>query len=530
MKFKASYNRCGWNRGLAFHYPNRSYPDSFRIPPTAKPPSSLKFEKVPLAHETGYAKNVALKGFMVSVDSAPTPYDSEKEWIMPSIPPISSCPMRALESQDKKSGKVSRRLRYGLFSVYNRLVSLVFIANLSIIILYITKLEQVQLSVLSTWASANFLLAILVRQDFFINLLFRTAWHVPWWMSLRIRRTVARVYTYGGIHSGAAAAGTAWWILYTSIMTATYSGQGLFYAAVIVLTWLVQALLILIILFACPHLRSKSHNAFEISHRYAGWSAIVLLWIQLLAQSYHEQQKSGEPQAHILGKAPTFWNLTAMTALLAQPWIRLRKWSFTPEHLSSHALRLHFKNHVHRFSVLSISTSPLCEWHPFATFPDPDGQGASMVISSAGDWTRQQIASPRCTYWVKGSPRPGVLSLTCIFKRVVIVTTGSGIGPCLSSLMDNPENQFCRLVWSTRTPVETFGKGIMEMVMTVDPEAVVIDSKVMGRPDLERVAYKEFLECGAEAVFVLSNREVTEKVVLGLECRGVPAFGPIWDS
>jgi hypothetical protein len=31
-------------------------------------------------------------------------------------------------------------------------------------------------------------------------------------------------------------------------------------------------------------------------------------------------------------------------------------------------------------------------------------------------------------------------------------------------------------------------------------------------------------------VFVLSNERVTRKVVYGLESRGVPAFGPIWDS
>ncbi|KAF2202291.1 hypothetical protein GQ43DRAFT_439838 [Delitschia confertaspora ATCC 74209] len=220
-----------------------------------------------------------------------------------------------------------------------------------------------------------------------------------------------------------------------------------------------------------------------------------------------------------------------MTVLLLMPWLRLRKWTFKPQRLSDHAMQLHFSNPVHRFACLAISTSPLHEWHPFATFPSADRRpGGSMVISAAGDWTRQLIASPRTSYWVKGSPKVGVLSLTVMFRRVIIVTTGSGIGPCISSLVDGPKDQFCRLIWSTPTPVETFGKEMTQWVTQVDPDAVIIDTRVTGRPDLVRLAYKMYLDCDAEAVFVLSNRTVTKKVVYGLESRGIPAYGPIFDS
>jgi ketopantoate hydroxymethyltransferase len=59
---------------------------------------------------------------------------------------------------------------------------------------------------------------------------------------------------------------------------------------------------------------------------------------------------------------------------------------------------------------------------------------------------------------------------------------------------------------------------------------VVIDTDEMGRPDLVQVAWRCYKEVGAEAVFVLSNERVTRRVVRELEGRGVPAFGPIWDS
>ena len=39
--------------------------------------------------------------------------------------------------------------------------------------------------------------------------------------------------------------------------------------------------------------------------------------------------------------------------------------------------------------------------------------------------------------------------------------------------------------------------------------------------------YEDF---GAEAVFVVSNKPTTLQLVADLERRGIPAFGPIWDS
>ncbi|KAF2185993.1 hypothetical protein K469DRAFT_573965, partial [Zopfia rhizophila CBS 207.26] len=205
---------------------------------------------------------------------------------------------------------------------------------------------------------------------------------------------------------------------------------------------------------------------------------------------------------------PRLWNLLAITNMLILPWLRLRRWTFTTEKLSDHALRLHFINPVHRFSCLSISTSPLRDWHPFTTFPHPKdsyGNNGTSIIAR-------------------------VLSLSLLFSRVIFVTPGLGIGPCLSSLLSHPHAQLVRLVWSTPRPIQTFGEHINELVDQVDPDAIVIDTREMGRPDLVRLACRMYKECQAEAVFVLSNEKVTRMVVGGLERRGVRAFGPIWDS
>ena len=115
-----------------------------------------------------------------------------------------------------------------------------------------------------------------------------------------------------------------------------------------------------------------------------------------------------------------------------------------------------------------------------------------------------------------------------IFKRVMVVTTGSGIGPVLSMLHSFPMT--CRILWSTANPEHTYGENIMQLVAKADPEAMIIDSRASGRPDMVALAYHMFMQTDAEAVFCISNPELTRKVVYGMESRGIPAYGPVWDS
>jgi ferredoxin-NADP reductase len=153
-----------------------------------------------------------------------------------------------------------------------------------------------------------------------------------------------------------------------------------------------------------------------------------------------------------------------------------------------------------------------------------------VIVSRAGDWTKSAVEQPRRYYWVKGTPKPGVLGLSLIFKRVVIVTTGSGIGPCLSIIASPTRRTACRILWTGPRPEQTFGSEIVRYVRRADPEAMIIDSKTSGRPDMVALSYRLYVESGAEAVFVISNPALTRKIVYSLESRGVPAYGPIWDS
>ncbi|KAK9492801.1 hypothetical protein V1508DRAFT_439479 [Lipomyces doorenjongii] len=124
--------------------------------------------------------------------------------------------------------------------------------------------------------------------------------------------------------------------------------------------------------------------------------------------------------------------------------------------------------------------------------------------------------------------RYGVLRIATIFNRIVVVATGSGIGPCLSLL--SPYEIPCRILWSTRDPITTYGQVIIDEVYRVDPDAVVINARRGVRPDMVLETYKLVKQINAEAVFVIANPSATREVVYGMRARNICAYGTIWDS
>ena len=71
---------------------------------------------------------------------------------------------------------------------------------------------------------------------------------------------------------------------------------------------------------------------------------------------------------------------------------------------------------------------------------------------------------------------------------------------------------------------------ILRSVMRADREAIIVDTKETGHPDLPALTWAVMEQVAAEAVIVISNPKVTKMVVFELERRGVAAFGAIFDS
>ncbi|KKY14580.1 putative integral membrane protein [Phaeomoniella chlamydospora] len=426
-------------------------------------------------------------------------------------------------------------LRLVVFTVYRQLFSLVVLGNVIGIIILLAHKANASVPPLqdfATAAAANLLVAILVRQDYIKNAFFAVCWSIPHTAPLWLRRRLAKVYEYGGMHSSAAICATVWFIVFSGFLTKDFV-TGVFRSpAVLTIDYALLTLLISICLTALPSFRARHHNVFENMHRLGGWTALALFWPELvLFARQQSMDSSSEALVQALINLPAFWMLLIITVHIILPWLQLRKVPVIAERLSEHAIRLYLPTEkIPDLRGTAVSDSPLHEWHGFAVVPDYDGTGPSILVSNAGDWTNKTIQTPKSHYYLRGLHQTGVLAMSKVFRSVVLVATGSGIGPCLAVLNDKlPQTKF-RVIWSTPNPEKTFGKKICNLVKGADDQAIIIDTKLEGRPDLIGLAHRLYIESQAEAVFFISNKRLTKLVVQGLEKRGVRAFAPIFDS
>jgi hypothetical protein len=284
------------------------------------------------------------------------------------------------------------------------------------------------------------------------------------------------------------------------------------------------------VVLALPKMRARFHDHFEVTHRFCGWAVLVLAWLNsaVLASTLRERHSI----AVALLSAPTTWILLATTTSGVLAWLRLRRVPITVQQTSSHAAIVSLSHDVTPLigSVRAISRNPLWGWHSFANIPAASGfrGGYRMVVSRAGDWTGEFIDSPPSHVWVRGIPTAGMANVRKLFKKVVYVATGSGIGPMLAYLLvkEVPGH----LVWVTRSPRKTYGDALVEEILAAQPDATIWNTDERGKPDMVRLVYAAYIATGAEAVICISNKRVTWQVVHGLESIGIPAFGPIWDS
>ncbi|KAF8077658.1 nonribosomal peptide synthetase 12 [Lyophyllum atratum] len=426
---------------------------------------------------------------------------------------------------DKTEGRIVRNLRHQIFYLYRRLFGIVFIVNLGLFIWYAAKganAKEIGLVVVG-----NLFGAIMMRQDYVIDAFFVVCTSLSNTWPLWIRRIAARVYHIGGLHSGAGASGTLWLILFSVQATReVVAGVGTS-GATLAITYIILTLLLMILLFAHPTLRRKFHDSFEVVHRFLGWSATGLVWIQivLLTNDYR-----GAVPLHtaLLHSAP-LWLIAVATLSLALPWMRLKKVPVRCEKLSNHAVRMYFDYATPGSgSFVRLSDSPMSEWHGFATMPEPGKRGFSLVVSRAGDWTTKMIAKPPTHIWKRGIPTYGVMKIAPLFRRLVVVATGSGIGPCTAAILE--KRIPIRVLWTAPNVRETFGDKLVDTILEANPDSVIYNTRQHGKPDMVKLTYRLVKEFNAEAVVIISNQTLTEKVVYGMMSRGIPAFGAIWDS
>lgn len=429
-----------------------------------------------------------------------------------------------------------RRIWFRYFTAYRILIALTLLINLLILGVVLGLYHNTGGALTAT--SVNLFAAVLIRQEDLINIGFSLVARLPPSLPLSLRKVIADLHHYGGVHIGCAISALVWYIVFVVINTqeclhAIRMGHMLAWHYTDLTTcYVFLACILLICLTALPRFRQKFHNTFERTHRYAGWLSLLVLWLNTGIHT-----RTAMPAPAPLYTSPELWLLAATTFLIILPWLRIRSVNITTSRLSSREVKFSFAYADMRYtSTCRFSTCPLAEWHAFATIPAADGTGtASIIVSAAGDWTRNVLANPPSHLWLRAPPTSNFLTFAPLFDSLLLVATGAGIGPMLS-LLQSPtitrmkaRNAVIRVLWCVYDPDAPHWDFVQVAIRAVDKDPVVLDSKG-GRPDVAFEAGCLMEGEGLEACMVVSNPVVTLSVVREVRGCGRAAFGAVFDS
>jgi len=291
-------------------------------------------------------------------------------------------------------------LRYSkmtIFGVYRRIFLLVFLVN-GFFAYHIFKSEGqsipnplISISI-STMASTNKLIAILIRQDYILINPFKLSWCTPFSTPLLICRSIAKTYEYGGLHSGAAVCSTLWFSVFAWYLTAELIAAQVIGPLVLFNTFTILSLSWTILLTAYPLFRFKEHDIFEFVHRCGGGLTILLFWPGLYLFTQVLRTRSPYTSISDLHAFGIHLSSTLHTLL---PCLRLRRLRMHPQYTGNGArttMRLQFMEDVPNCVVYKIVESLFKQWHSFACIPS--STGGSLIVANAGDWTGRLIRTP----------------------------------------------------------------------------------------------------------------------------------------
>jgi hypothetical protein len=202
---------------------------------------------------------------------------------------------------------------------YHRLIALVVLVNGTLLAWHLARgdwhvADGSALSGLADLIVVNFAIAVLIRQQHVLNTIFAAAGRGSSRWPLRPRWMISKINHIGGLHVGAALAGTAWLCAFTVVVAiARASRPATVDLTTFVLAMSLVALMIVVVPGALPPVRARVHNVFELTHRFGGWTSIGLFWALTLHLMHGD-----------LG-AWQIWLLGLITASIVWPWLTLRR-------------------------------------------------------------------------------------------------------------------------------------------------------------------------------------------------------------
>lgn len=450
-----------------------------------------------------------------------------EDLLLPQPPPKKAS--KAPKTQESRLSVIL--LDQGLLTVYKRLFALCFAVNLLGLVVAATGHFPYAKEKTALFSMGNILASVLCRSEAFLRCVFWLAVNLLGsrsWVPLAVKcAATSFLQALGGIHSSCGIS-SIMWLIYSLVQTLSHrkssSDEIIGVASAILVLLLVSSFA------AFPLVRLLHHNLFERFHRFAGWAALVMLWaFVILTTSYNPLDKSYNVRGSSLVEKQECWFTLAITLIIIFPWFCLRRVPVKVFAPSNHGSLIKFGGGIKSGMMGRISRSPLSEWHTFGIISE--GKGEHMMLAGAvGDFTRGLISDPPTHLWVRNLRFAGLPYLINMYKKVVVVATGSGICVFLSFLLQ-PCSADVYVIWVAKGIEQNFGDEIVRMVKNYPSEKMIIhDTAVWGRPNVAEMTVKEAKRWGGEVVIVTSNPSGSRDVVNGCKAEGIPAFGPIWDS
>ncbi|CAN1150029.1 Adenylate-forming reductase 06235 [Linum perenne] len=432
----------------------------------------------------------------------------------------------------KNSSRLSiMLLDQGLFTVYKQLFAVSFTLNAVGLVAAATGNFDYGRNRAALFSIGNIFALTLCRSEAFLRPVFWAAVKLlgPTWVPIRVKTSATSfLQSLGGIHSGCGVSSVAW-LIYSLVLGLKNRANTSLES--IIVAWVILSLISLSCFAAFPLIRHLHHNVFERIHRFAGWTALALLWWFVFLSVSHEPKTTSYSSQIVskLVKSQEYWFTLAITVLIILPWLTVRKVPVKCSSPSNHTTLIKFSGGVKPGILGRISPSPLSEWHAFGIISD--GKTDHMMLCGAvGDFTKSLVSNPPTHMWVRQVHFAGLPYLVNMYDRVLLVATGSGICVFLSFLLQPCRANVC-VLWVAKGIEQNFGHEIKEMMSRHPRDKVIVhDTMLLGRPNVSEMSVEVAKKWGAEVVVVTSNPEGSRDVVNACKESGIPAFGPIWDS
>lgn len=421
------------------------------------------------------------------------------------------------------------------YNTYRQLFTLTFSANM--IALLLTSLGHFHYGDknASSIALGNILVAVLVRNELFLRGLFWVLVQLfqkwsPFWFRIFL---TAFLQHLGGVHSGAATSGVVWLIYAVLRIFQDHRSNHLVLLAM-------GAIVVLFIstsaISALPVIRERHHNVFEHHHRFAGWLGLLSTWTFVMLTIGQVKVETEDAirwhfQGSVLLHSQQFWFTLFVTILIFAPWFTVRKVPVEVTTPSPRVAIVKFDRGIQQGLLGRVSRDGLREYHAFGIISEGIESGCHyMIVGAQGDWTRRLVNDPPKYLYTREMKFAGLPYLAHLYKRGIMICTGSGIGAVLSTCLQL-DNWF--LIWIGSGFEETFGGLLLDMISRKIPPSrrILFDTKKEGRrPDTVKMLNGIYTSFSAEVVIITSNPQGNAELMQACKESNMNSFGPLWDS